>query len=107
MQKRWKLWYVFLSSVKIFAGGFCFPVSSRLEDQIKSAIVLARKGSAKGISAPLTKSDTEAEIHRQWCCLKNAFSLLNSVSWHLAFPGYLKITIWFNHILYIVIGAIY
>jgi len=51
----------------------------RNTDQIKTAIVLARKGSAKGISAPLTKSDTEAEIHRQWCCLKNAFSLLNSV----------------------------
>eukprot|EP00438_Fugacium_kawagutii_P024316 Skav231061 [mRNA] locus=scaffold768:63107:65394:+ [translate_table: standard] len=37
------------------------------------------KGGAKGVLAPVAKSDAETDIHRQWCCLKNTFSMPNTV----------------------------
>ncbi|CAK9014984.1 Hypothetical protein SCF082_LOCUS12561 [Durusdinium trenchii] len=47
---------------------------ARKTEPIKVTTLLARKGSVKSIGAPLTKSDTEAEVHKQWCLLKTAFS---------------------------------
>ena len=51
--------------------------------KIKTGVVLARMRKPNNIKAAalLAKTDTEADIHRQWCCLKNSFSMPNSVSW--------------------------
>ena len=47
------------------------------QEQIKVTTLLARKGSAKTIGAPLTKVDTEADVQKQWSLVKSAFSTPN------------------------------
>lgn len=53
----------------------------RTTEKIKTGVVLARMRKPNNIKAAalLAKTDTEADIHRQWCCLKNSFSMPNSV----------------------------
>lgn len=70
---------------------FCLVKSTHLillsmsfaQEKIKTGVVLARMRKPNNIKAAalLAKTDTEADIHRQWCCLKNSFSMPNSVSW--------------------------
>eukprot|EP00435_Cladocopium_sp_Y103_P030446 s497_g7.t1 len=53
----------------------------RTTEKIKTGVVLARMRKPNNLKAAalLAKTDTEADIHRQWCCLKNSFSMPNSV----------------------------
>ena len=70
---------------------FCLVKSTHLilllmsfaQEKIKTGVVLARMRKPNNLKAAtlLAKTDTEADIHRQWCCLKNSFSMPNSVSW--------------------------